>query len=117
MKLVPMRFAGVQWRHNPREISFECDKKLNEFKAPYNSSFVQNTGRNNIRIKGTGELYGDDCMEQFEKLFELFRENKKGVLSIPRLTPVYAYFESLKIFGEPRPDILTYSFAFRELSE
>lgn len=45
MKLVPMRFKGVQWHHNPREISFECDKIINELQSPYGSSYIQNTGR------------------------------------------------------------------------
>ena len=39
------------------------------------------------------------------------------MLAIPKITPVYAVFESLKINGEPKPDVLEYSFVFREVME
>ena len=47
----------------------------------------------------------------------LFREGGSGVLTIAGMPSVYAEFESLKLVGKPRPDVLTYSFAFRELME
>ena len=68
-------------------------------------------------ISGTGELYGTDCLEQFDRLLSLFRQGGQGVLAIPKITPVYAVFESLKIKGEPKPDVLEYSFVFREVME
>lgn len=117
MKLVPMRFKGVEWHHNPREISFECGKRVNELHAPYGRSYIQNTGRKCMLIKGEGELYGDDCAEQFAALFELFKSGGSGVLAIHKLGSMYAEFESLKIKGRPKPDVLTYSFVFREVME
>lgn len=117
MKLVPMRFMGVQWHHNPKEISFECEKDVKEIKVPFGNSYIQNLGRKNMRIRGTGELYGKDCLEQFDSLLMLFRRGGQGVLAIPKITPVFAVFESIKIIGEPKPDMLTYSFVFREIME
>lgn len=115
MNLVPMRFKGVSWRHNPSEISFECDKTVTELKPPHQSYVVQNMGRKNMIIKGKGELFGEDCIEQFEELFSLFRQGGEGVLALAKMTPIFAVFESLKIVGTPRPDSLTYSFVFREV--
>ena len=117
MKLAPMRFKGVEWHHNPREITFSCEKEINELHAPYGRSYVQNTGRRNMLIKGEGELFGDDCMEQFERLYALFQEGGSGVLAIPKLGAVHAVFEELKLKGTPRNDVLTYSFVFREVME
>ena len=117
MKLVPMRFMGVQWHHNPKEISFEGDKDVKELKAPFGNSYIQNLGRKNMKIKGTGELYGTDCLEQFDRLLALFRKGGQGVLAIPKISPIFAVFESVKIIGEPKPDMLTYSFVFREVME
>lgn len=117
MKLVPMRFKGVQWHHNPREISFECDKTINELKSPYGNSYIQNTGRKNMKVKGTGELYGLDCLEQFDRLLGLFKQGGQGVLAIPHITPIFAVFESIKLVGTPKSDVLTYSFVFREVME
>ena len=117
MKLVPMRFRGVQWHHNPKEIVFSCDKSVKELNSPNGTSYIQNMGRKNMVISGTGELYGNDCLEQFDRLLSLFRQGGQGVLAIPKITPVYAVFESLKIKGEPKPDVLEYSFVFREVME
>lgn len=117
MKLVPMRFKGFSWHHNPREITFECGRKVNEHKSPYGKAYIQDTGRKNMVVKGVGELYGTDCMEQFDRLLQLFKSGGQGVLAIPKLTPIYAVFESIKIMGEPKPDVLTYSFVFREVME
>ena len=117
MKLVPMRFNGVQWHHNPKEIVFECDKNINELKSPFGNAYIQDTGRKNMKIKGTGELYGENCLEQFERLLDLFKNSGQGVLAIPKLTPIFAVFESIKIVGTPKPDMLTYSFVFREVME
>lgn len=117
MKQIPMKFKGYSWHHNPREIVFENTKQLNETLAPFDKSVVQNTGRHNMRISGEGELFGDDCIEQFKELLALFREGGSGVLTIAGMPSVYAEFESLKLVGKPRPDVLSYSFAFRELME
>lgn len=117
MKLVPMKFKGVSWHHNPREIKFECEKNIGELCAPFEKSYIQNMGRKNMIISGTGELYGSDCMEQFSSLLELFKQGGTGVLSIPKLPSIFAVFESLKISGEPKPDVLCYSFVFREVME
>lgn len=117
MKLVPMRFKGVEWHHNPREISFECDKEINELKAPYGNAYIQNMGRKNMKISGTGELYGEDCLEQFNRLLKLFKEGGQGVLAIAHMTPMFAVFENINVIGEPIPDVLTYSFVFREVME
>lgn len=117
MNLVPMRFKGVEWHHNPREITFSCENGVYEHKAPFGKAYIQNTGRRNMVIRGEGELYGADCDAQFARLFELFKSGGEGILAIPKLSSVYAVFESLKIKGYPKPDVLTYSFVFREVME
>ena len=45
MNLVPMRFKGVEWHHNPREISFSCEQNVSELLSPFGISYIQNTGR------------------------------------------------------------------------
>ena len=115
MRLVPMRFRGVTWRHNPREITFESDREVHELHAPFAGGAVQDTGRKNMLVKGEGELFGADCLQQFARLLSLFREGGSGVLAIDGVKPFHAVFQSLKIVGEPKPDILTYRFVFREV--
>ena len=117
MKLVPMRFNGVEWHHNPKEIVFECDKTVKELCSAGSTAYIQDFGRKNMIVSGTGELYGEDCLEQFDRLLTLFKKGGRGVLVIPKITPIFAVFESLKIKGEPKPDMLEYSFVFREVME
>lgn len=117
MKLIPMRFSGYEWHHNPREIKFECDKKINELLAPNAGAIVQDAGRKNMIVKGTGELYGENCLEQFNALLALFKRGGTGVLSIEKITPFFAVFESIKLIGTPKDNVLTYSFVFREVME
>ena len=88
MKLIPMRFKGVTWRHNPRELTFESEKQINELHAPYAGCTVQDTGRRGMCVKG---------------------------LSIENVKPFHAVFESLTLIGKPKPDVLTYRFLFREV--
>lgn len=114
MTLIPMRFKGYQWRHNPCEIRFECEKNIKELTAPYEKEVLQNLGRKNRLIIGKGELCGEDCREQFAALWKLFNQGGTGVLAIDCIEPIYAVFESLTVIGEPKPDILTYTFVFRE---
>lgn len=115
MKLVPMRFKGFEWHHNPAEISFECDKQVNELKSPNGKAYIQNMERKNMLVKGRGQLFGEDCLEQFDRLFRLFRQGGAGVLAIDKMEPIFAVFESLKISAEPKPDVLEYEFVFREI--
>lgn len=116
MKLEPMKFKGVQWSHNPRELCFENAKAVTDKASPLGGS-TQIAGRKGMKIKGKGELYGQDCLEQFQKLLRLFRSGGGGVLAIARLTPVFAVFEELKVIGKPSPDVLEYEFVFRELMD
>ena len=117
MKLVPMRFKGVEWRHNPREITFALDKTVHELPSPFGKAIVQNAGRKNRIIKGEGELFGEDCTEQFRALAELFKSGGSGILAIPKLGSLHAVFESLTLKGYPKNDVLTYGFVFREVME
>ena len=117
MNLVPMRFKGVEWHHNPREIAFSCAKSLSEHQAPFGKAYIQNTGRKNLVIEGEGELFGADCDEQFRRLLRLFREGGSGVLAIPKLGTLHAVFEKLSVKGYPKPDVLCYRFVFREVME
>ena len=67
MKPVPMKFGEYVWHHNPQNISFECDRSVAEMKSPFGESSVQDMGRKNMKISGSGQLYGENCAEQVQK--------------------------------------------------
>lgn len=70
----------------------------------------------NAVIEGEGELYGNDCIEQFNALCRLFSSKNKGILSIGGIPSFEAYFTKLELLCEPKDNILTYSFEFSECS-
>ena len=115
MKLVAMRFDGVVWHHNPRRLRFEHEENVRELAGVTPPDVVQHSGRKNVVIEGEGELYGEDCTEQFDRLLALFRRRREGVLSLPGFKPVTAVFERLTLLAQPGPDVLNYSFRFREV--
>ena len=115
MRLVAMRFDGVVWHHNPRQLRFESEENVHTLTAVQSPEVVQHSGRKNVVIDGEGALYGADCLEQFDRLLSLFRRGREGELSLPGFKPVMAVFESLSLLAQPAPDVLTYRFRFREV--
>ncbi|MGN1050821.1 MAG: DNA circularization N-terminal domain-containing protein [Acutalibacteraceae bacterium] len=113
MTLSPMRFRGFTWLHNPKEITVSCENVTKEIKISNGQSILQDFGRKNRVISGIGEIYGQDCFFQYNKLWELYSENVTGVLSIPETGSMYADFCSLKCIGKGK-DFVTYSFVFKE---
>lgn len=114
MILAQMRFNGFTWFHNPKQLEIEDDKNVYEKSSPYVGSHTQNFGRRCRIVKGVGELYGEDCLKQYEKLYSLFLCNKSGVLSLPDIPPMNAHFEKLSVVESTLPDVITYKFVFRE---
>ncbi len=117
MKLVPMRFDYFTWHHNPKSIKISSKKEIVKLKSPYNTDTLQNFGEELKVVSGTGELYGSDCLEQFAKLNSLYKKGTPSKLSIPKTITMYAYFSSLQMLGEPKGDVLSYSFEFLETFE
>lgn len=112
MKLCPMRFMGYTWLHNPKSIELVSAKKIVKLEHPYDNDVLQNFGEKNVTIKGVGELFGSDCLKQYENLHDVYVKGEKGVLCLPDLMPIYACFEKLEVVANNLPDVLTYSFVF-----
>ncbi|MBE6824878.1 MAG: hypothetical protein E7513_05975 [Ruminococcaceae bacterium] len=115
MKLVPMRFMGYMWHHNPKTLEIKSGKRVVSLSVPYSFDVFQNFGENPVKVTGTGELYSNDCLEQFERLNEIYQKGECGVLCLPGLSPMYACFDTLTLIARPTPDVLTYSFSFTQV--
>lgn len=116
MKLCPMRFDSYTWHHNPKTLTISAGKKIVTLGVAYGSDVLQNFGEKLITISGTGELYGEDCLRQYEKLKEVYQRGSIAVLCLPKLKPMYAYFDSLKVVAQNVKDVLTYSFSFTQVN-
>lgn len=117
MKLCAMRFNGYTWHHNPKKLEISNGKKVVSLDVPYAQDILQNFGEKPVRIKGSGELYGEDCLQQYERLLEVYQKQQSAILCLPQLAPIYAYFESLTVNAQTMPDVLTYNFVFLQTKQ
>ena len=105
---------------NPNRFEIFRGRILKTFQPPIVSkgttprAMIQPIGLEPIVIKGEGELVGVNPMEEYAKLYQLFLDEKSGLLGLPNLTPFYCYFESLQLTGQAGPNVLTYQFTFLE---
>lgn len=112
--LSPMRYKNYIWPHNPRVYSIDYNKELVVHKIPFELYRLQNLGRTNRIMAGEGEFVGENAYSQFGMLANVFYENTPGLLVHPLWQVSNAYFVSLRLEQEPRPDYVRYSFVFWE---
>ena len=65
-------------------------------------------------MQGEGEFAGADAYREFERLAAVFQEEGPGLLVHPVWRTERAYFVSLSVTEEPRPDYVRYRFSFWE---
>lgn len=114
MDLSPMRYKGYTWPHNPRVYSIDYERKMAVHKTPFGLFRLQDLGRTNRIMEGEGEFVGEDAYEQFGQLANVFYDGGPGLLIHPLWQAANAYFVSLRLEQEPRPDYVRYSFSFWE---
>ena len=114
MKNVPMRFDGYTFRHNPSKLTIEDAAAVAAILPPFDAPDSVRMGRRLRLVRGEGELYGADCLEQYRGLRALCEQGHRGLLSLPHLPPMTAYLRELSMSAEPREDILSFRFSFIE---
>lgn len=114
MDLTPMRYKGYTWPHNPRVYSIDYERKMAVHKTPFGLFRLQDLGRTNRIMEGEGEFVGEDAYAQFGQLANVFYDGGAGLLIHPLWQAANAYFVSLHLEQEPRPDYVRYSFSFWE---
>lgn len=111
-----MRYKNFTWHHNPKTLKIKNSKRTVSLSYPYCYRSTEEMFRENTVIEGEGELFGEDCIEQFNSLCRLYSSKNKGILSIGGIPSFEAYFTRLELLCEPKNNILTYSFQFSECS-
>ena len=114
MELSPMRYKTYTWPHNPRVYTIDYERKMALHKTPFGLFHLQDLGRTNRIMEGEGEFVGEDAYTQFGQLANAFYDSGPGLLVHPLWQAANAYFVSLRLEQEPRPDYVRYSFAFWE---
>lgn len=116
MELAIMRYKGFSLRCNPRSVEVISENTNTAYIQPHSGEHNEDLGRKCRIIKGKGELRGEDCLEQYAKLYSLYQKGGKGVLSMPLAEPVVAFFTKLTASADEAPDKISYSFQFTEAS-
>ena len=114
MKLSPMRFKNFIWPHNPRVYSITYERKMAANKIPFGRHALQSLGQTRRVFRGEGEFVGEGAYNTFKRLATVFYEETPGLLIHPLWQAANAYFVSLRLEQEPRPDYVRYSFTFWE---
>ena len=114
MNLNVMKFKNYVWPHNPSTINISVKRDLKEVFLPFKGSIIQDYGIEKRIVSGSGQFFGDDCIEQFNSLFFLFKQGGKGFLSLPGMDSFLAVFKELELVEISMPNILTYDFEFWE---
>lgn len=111
-----MRYKNFTWHHNPKTLKIKNSKKTINLSYPYSYTEAEEMFNEKAVIEGEGELFGENCIEQFNNLCRLFSSKNKGILSIGGIPSFEAYFTKLELLCEPKNNILSYSFQFTECS-
>ncbi len=111
-----MRYKNFTWHHNPKKLKIKNSKRTISIDYPYSYTEIEEMFNENAVIEGEGELFGEDCIHQFNNLCRLFSSKNKGILSIGGIPSFEAYFTKLELLCEPKNNILAYSFQFSECS-
>lgn len=114
MNLAPMRYKGYTWPHNPRVYTIDFQRPVAAHKTPFGRYQLQDLGLGHRVMEGEGEFVGVGAYEEFQRLACVFYEDGPGLLIHPLWQAANAYFVSLRVEQEPRPDYVRYSFTFWE---
>lgn len=115
MELAPMRFKTFVWPHNPRVYAIRFERKLALHKIPFGRHLLQSLGQTCRVFRGEGEFVGAEAYDTFKRLATVFHEESPGPLIHPVWMSTRAWFVSLRLEEEPRPDYVRYSFEFWEV--
>ena len=117
MEISPMRFKSHTWNYNPEKIKILSQKEVVESIVPLSDNITQSLGRNARVVTGEGCIYGENCFEEFYSMWDVFRDNTPGVLSLPEFAVMNACFTSLSIIGEATDSLIKYNFTFTEVMD
>lgn len=114
MNLESMSYKGYTWKYNPKRLEITQDRNIKENILPFIGNSYQDFGNKKRIVKGVGEFFGEDCIEQYNELRDVFNKGGSGYLSIPSINSFLAVFYSLNLTRKSEPNVIEYSFEFWE---
>lgn len=117
MEMAVMRFGTIDLPHNPKALKIESKQSISTMGLLGGKEVVRGISSELLTVKGTGELYGDKCFEQYNALKKFCFQRKPEVLSLPEIGAVKAVLCKLDLSAEPKDRLLTVDFEFRQVND
>lgn len=117
MKMAVMRFGEINLPHNPRTLKIENKQSVSTTDLLGGERVVRGISSELLTVKGTGELYGDKCFEQYNALKKFCFQRKPEILSLPEIGAIKAVLCKLDLSAEPKDRLLTVDFEFRQVND
>lgn len=114
MRLMGMRFRDFTWKDNPVDLQVKAARRVAEKKIPYGQTQVEEVGQERRKVSGKGYFAGEDCMERWNDLQQVFSQGGPGLLQLPGLSPFWAVMDALELEGVSGKDLVRYGFSFTE---
>lgn len=112
-----LRFGGVTVRHNPKELAVIKEKNINEYTSADSKRLLQSITEKPDVIKGTGELYGENCFKMYFELMRMQRKNIISKLCIPEMGIFNAVLTKLSAKAGIHDKLIAVEFEFRSAGE
>ena len=109
-----MSYKNFIFPVNPYVIHISHQRNIKEHKIPFEQNIISDMGKNARVITGEGEFFGTDCMNDFNRLENVFHSKDGGMLYIPSQKPVYAVFDKLEMIAQDTENVVKYTFRFIE---
>ena len=100
---------------NPTRIEVTVQNLISTANCPEYGPVHQHLGPRSRTISGTGYFYGETARSDYCALETLFWQQSAGLLTIPGLGTVVAFFAELGLLEEGDGSLLRYTFRFDEL--
>ena len=114
MALGLLTFRGSAFRYNPQKLTLYAEKRLWQDVLPDGRVWTTEVGRKPLIVEGEGVLFGPDRGEALGNLLQLFSQKASGMLQLPGMQPVTAFFSDLEVEATAGLPLWRYRFQFTE---
>lgn len=112
MKYETFRYKGMNFPYNPQSLTVKRERRLVRLLSPFSGTVVQDLGPAPVVISGKGELCGDQAAEQLAAIAALFQSEGTGLLQLPGLPALRAWFSAFQSEETAGLPLVRYTFTF-----
>ncbi len=112
-----LAFRDFIWPENPEQFTMAYLREPQYENDEHGNPVYLGLGPVKRSLSGKGVFPGPLAYENFQAMETLFLDPNSGNLTLPQGGSMQAYFTELELVQDPRPELITYSFTFREADD